>query len=147
MTSSSEGPRPTAFTWNLGGWLGSQLGGTLWILILGLLLVPRDFGAGSVCLGVFVLCNLGGFLLWRSRQSLSAYAGLQGLLAILFAGVVVVYVTLLLRGPSKPPEPGALVSTSLPLVVVVMFPALMLLFYLRERSVRRRDGGNSKAAG
>ena len=36
--ASSENRTPAAFAWNVGGWFGTQIGCTLWLLILGFVL-------------------------------------------------------------------------------------------------------------
>ena len=127
----------SAFSWNAGGWIGTQLGSTLWLLILGLVLVRRDALGGWLCVASFVLLNAWGWYLWRSREHLSAYAGLQRFLlaASVIVGVVVMVVNG--RGLSEPLTPGAVVSTYLPYWAIAAAPALMLLFFLRERTVRR----------
>jgi hypothetical protein len=32
----------TAFYWNAGGWFGGQIGGTVWLLICGLVFFAKD---------------------------------------------------------------------------------------------------------
>lgn len=81
-----------------------------------------------------------GMYLWRRRERLSAYAGLQGFLAATAVIITVVVVVMNGRGVSEPPAPGALVSTYLPYWVVALPPVLMLLFYLRERKVKQSQG-------
>jgi hypothetical protein len=128
---------PSAFAWNAGGWFGAQLGSTLWLLILGLVLSRKDTLTASVCVASFVVLNAWGLYLWRSRERLSAYAGLQRLL--LGASVIIALVVVVVngRGLSEQPSPGALVSTYLPYWVIAVAPALMLLFFLWDRQVKR----------
>jgi hypothetical protein len=136
MTTDSSDTR-SAFQWNAGGWLGTQIGCTLWLLILGAVLMARDPLAGGLCIGAFAVLNGWGLYLWRSRDRLSAYAGLQRFLmlaSVLVAGVVI---AVNWRGLSELPGPGMPVSTYLPYWVIPAFPALMLYFYWRERQARR----------
>ena len=135
MTTDGNGAR-SAFSWNGGGWFGSQLGCTLWLLILGLVLVPKDSLASGFCVGAFLVLNAWGLYLWRRRDQVSAYGGLQRFLAAasLVIGLVVVVVNQ--RGVSELPTQGALVSTYLPYWAIAVAPGLMLLFFWREREVK-----------
>ena len=128
------------FSWNAGGWFGSQLGCTLWLLILGSILLSKDSLAALACLGGFIGLNAWGLYLWRRREQLSAYAGLQRFLAAAAVIIAVVVLAVNGRGLSEPPAPGALVSTYLPYWVIALPPALMLLFFLRELKVKQRQG-------
>ena len=56
------------FQWNAGSWFGPQLGGTLWLLLLGLVLFPKDALAAAVALACFAGANVVGLSLWRRRQ-------------------------------------------------------------------------------
>jgi len=131
---------PSAFSWNAGGWFGSQLGCTLWLLILGLVLLWKDAFAAWACVGGFVVLNAWGLVLWSRRERLSAYSAMQRFLAAASVVIGVVAVVVNGRGASEPPAPGALVSTYLPYWVILAAPGLMLLFFLRERSARSRRG-------
>jgi hypothetical protein len=130
----------SAFIWNVGGWFGSQLGCTLWLLILGFALLSNDSLAAWVCLASFAVLNAWGLYLWRRRKQLRAYAGLQWFLLAASVIIALVVVVVNSRGVSVPPGPGALVSTYLPYWVVAVAPALMLVFFLRERAVKRSQG-------
>jgi hypothetical protein len=130
----------SAFSWNAGGWFGSQLGCTLWLPILGFVLHSKDSFVAWVCVASFVVLNAWGMYLWRCREQLSAYAGLQRFLlaASVVIGLVVVVVNS--RGVSESPAPGALVSTYLPYWVIAAAPVLMLVFFFREQAARRSQG-------
>jgi len=138
--ATDENASMTAFSWNAGGWFGSQLGCTLWLLILGFVLLSKDSIAAVVCLAGFVALNAWGLSFWRRREHLSAYAGLQRFLLAASLIIALVVVVLNGRGVSQPPTPGALVSTYLPYWGIAVGPALMLLFFLRERQVKRSQG-------
>ena len=59
-----------SFRWNKGGWLGAQLGGTCWLLIMGVLIGVEDPLAGAVILVCFAAANLYGWSLWKRRDEL-----------------------------------------------------------------------------
>ena len=128
---------PSAFSWNAGGWFGSQLGCTLWLLILGVVLLSKDLFAAWVCVGSFVVLNAWGLYLWRGREKLIAYAAMQRFLLATSVIIALVVVVVNSRGVSEPPAPGALVSTYLPYWTIAVAPGLMLIFLWRERQVKR----------
>ena len=136
MVSGEKGA-PSAFAWYPGGWFGAQFGCTLWLLILGSVLLRKDALAASVCVSGFVILNAWGLYLWQRRQRLTAYAGLQRFIFAASVIIAVVIVVVNSRGLSEPPSPEALVSTYLPYWVIAVAPALMLFVFLRERKVRR----------
>ncbi len=79
--------------WNLGGWLGTQLGGTCWILVAGLLALQHDRRVAVIALVLFTLPNLIGLRLWRSRDRLSPVNALRTLIiAVGLFGLAAVYV-------------------------------------------------------
>lgn len=129
---------PVVFHWSAGGWFGGQLGGTLWLLILGAALAHRDPVAGGACIGAFLLVNLYGLHLWRKRARISAYAGIQRLLAALSLVIVAVMLVLYLRDSNELPAPGAMVSTHLPYWLALVAPALMLLFHFMKKAHKNR---------
>ena len=72
----------SGFQWNTGGWFGAQLGGTLWILLLAVLLVSKDVWLALTVFAAFLLPNVVGTLLWRARGRIAAYPAIQILLAV-----------------------------------------------------------------
>ena len=46
--------------WNLGGWLGGQVGGSCWMLVAGLLAISADLTAAIEVVGLFAFANLAG---------------------------------------------------------------------------------------
>ena len=68
-----------AFQWNVGGWFGGQVGATLWLIGLGVLLLVqgRLVGAGVLALGLAP--NALGGLLWSRRARVSPYPAIQAL--------------------------------------------------------------------
>ena len=127
----------SVFAWNAGGWFGTQIGSTLWLLILGTLLLARDSVTAWACLAGFFALNGWGWHLWRRRRHCGPHAALQRFLALTTAVIAGVVALVNARGLSEPPAPGALVSTQVPYWIVGIAPVLMLVFYLRERGARR----------
>ncbi len=79
--------------WNLGGWLGGQVGGSCWMLVASLLAIPANLNAAAGVLGLFAVANFTGWQIWRRRDSLSPYKGLQMLIPVLgVTGIAAVFV-------------------------------------------------------
>lgn len=76
--------------WNMGGWFGSQLGGTAWILVAAAISLGKDLSTGLALLLIFAVSNIAASALWfkkpftcyLSMQIMLAAVGLCGLLAI-----------------------------------------------------------------
>jgi hypothetical protein len=128
----------TAFCWKGGGWFGGQLGGTLWLLICGLVFLAKDILCGLISIACFILLNAFGLYLWRQRARLSAYKVIQSLLAITAATVILLVVMANLRGIVWADKPGGLVSTYLPYSMIFVVPTIMARFYFQERNVRNK---------
>lgn len=134
----------SAFAWNASAWLGTTLGSTMWLFLLGgLFLLRRDALPGGICIASFALLNAWGVYLWRSRRRLSAYAGLQRFFAALSVVVPFIFVVVSYFRVEDDPSSGALLSTfgldptCLPFWVIVIGPAAMLYCSLREEWARR----------
>ena len=126
----------SAFTWNAGGWFGSQIGGTLWLLLYGLAAAAADAFTAALAAAGFLLLNAWGLFLWRRRARYRAHAALQAFLAAAALVVAVIVIAAHARGLTQAPADGRLASTHLPYWAMAVAPALMLLFWLRERAAR-----------
>ena len=118
--------------WNFGGWLGAQLGSTVWILVAGILSLWTDVKSALIVIAIFVLANIIGLTIWRHRNTLSAYAGIQILLPIVgAAGLATVYV-LDNSGIYETIQVGGTVSArSTYIIIILVVVALLLMFYLQ----------------
>lgn len=123
-----------AFQWNRGGWFGSQIGATLWLVLLGFVLLAQSRLIGGLFILLGLVANFAGLWLWRKRESLAPYPAIQILLAT--CGLCALISMLSLRA-SEIPQP----SVALPsLWFLLMYPGLMLVFHLQEGNARRRAG-------
>ena len=118
--------------WNLAGWLGAQVGGTVWVLVAGILSLWPDVTTGVAVIALFVLANVIGMAIWRRRENLSAYAGIQILLPIVgVVGLAAVYL-LERSGIYESIQVGGTVSArSTYSIIILVVPALMLMFYFK----------------
>ena len=129
--------------WNLGGWLGSQLGGSAWILLAGLLSLPKHLPVALILIALFSSINLVGWLLWRRRETLSAYAGIQILLLVLgLGGLESVYLLHRARVYEAIQHGGAISAPGTYLLLLVMVPLLMIVCHIRfgRKPNRLQDG-------
>ena len=123
---------PNQMQWNLGGWLGGQLGGSVWMLVAGLLSFFDDPKTAVTVIVLFALANLVGVILWSRRDGLSPYAGIQILLPVLGVfGLAAVFV-LDRAGIYDAIQIGGTISAYVTYTaIVVVAAALMLMFYFR----------------
>ncbi|HEX4146560.1 MAG TPA: hypothetical protein VHY91_23870 [Pirellulales bacterium] len=141
--------KTSPFHWNRGAWWGSQLGGSAWALPLGVVLLFQDIPSALVCLASFAALTAYGLRLWRLRDRLTAYAGLQRLLLAMTVFYAVIIVTLNLRGISEAqtdwPFHSARASVGATPAHVPYWPialplAVMLLLFLQQRATKRSQG-------
>jgi hypothetical protein len=126
MTESNQ------MQWNLGGWLGAQLGSTVWILVAGILSLWADITTAVVAIGLFVLANVIGMVIWRRRDRLSAYAGIQILLPIVGAvGLAATYVLERSNIFESIQVGGTVSARSTYGIIILVVGALMLMFYFQ----------------
>ena len=118
--------------WNIYGWLGGQLGGSVWMLVAGLLAYSSDPMAAATVFVFFAVANLVGVILWRRKDSLSPYAGIQILVPVLGAlGLAAVYV-LDRAGIYEAIQIGGAVSArGTYIIIALVVAALMLMFYFQ----------------
>jgi len=129
---SPDNPVPQ---WNV-GWFGLQLGGTLWLLIMALVLVGRSSGTAALVFGCFLIPNLFGTWLWFSRVGLSVYRaarvflpilGLFSILAVFIADRAGQWTVMGFGGSNN------VSATSTYVLILILVAALMILFHVKER--------------
>lgn len=78
--------------WNSSGWFGSQLGGTVWILVAAAIALGHDAWTGLILLVIFLVPNIVGYLLWHQKM-FSCHASIQILFGLCgFFGMLAIYV-------------------------------------------------------
>ena len=126
MTESNQ------MRWNIGGWLGAQVGGTVWILVAGILSLWIDVNTAMIVIGLFVIANVVGMLIWRRRDKMSAYAGIQTLIPIVgAAGLATVYMLERSNIYEAIQVGGTVSARSTYGIIVLVVAALMLMFYFQ----------------
>ncbi len=126
MTESNQ------MRWNIGGWLGAQVGGTVWILVAGILSLWIDVNTAMIVIGLFVIANVVGMLIWRRRDKMSAYAGIQILLPIVgAAGLATVYMLERSNIYEAIQVGGTVSARSTYGIIILVVAVLMLTFYFQ----------------
>ena len=125
---------PGRFQWSAGSWFGAQIGATLWMPLLGVLMLAQGRMAGALVLGMALAVNGMGLFLWSRRGTWEPYPAVQLLLG---ASAVAALISVLLASPAPSPGEGFELAPSLPTLLV--YPGLMLVVYLQERSARNSD--------
>jgi hypothetical protein len=132
-----QSPAPTAFHWNASGWFGAQVGSTLWLALLGATIVPSDPLAGAAVFACAILSNAIGLWLWSQRERRTAYRGFQLLLVGLGLLALAAVVLLDARGELGFVDPRFASSPRGIYLLLGLYPALMGIFFLRERAARK----------
>jgi hypothetical protein len=134
MEITERNDRTTGFRWNGGAWFGAQIGGTLWLLV-GAGVLVRTPGVAAVWLASFVLANGIGIALWRRRDRIAPHAAMQRLFAVTGACALVAMIAAdqagLLAGSR-----GIAPSRWAAYTAILVYPLLMLVFFMRERKSR-----------
>lgn len=133
--NSSVPPKP--LTWNAGGWFGAQIGGTCWIAISAGLLSMYNLTIAIAVFALFLAANVIGIVVWRSRDGISLYSGINVLLivtgAVSLAAVFVVDRSGLwhvVEGVG-----GTVSARQMYVLIAVMIVGLLALFWSRRRSL------------
>ena len=87
------------FQWNIGGWFGSQLGGTVWMLVGAAVLASQAPWIAAWWVACFLAASAVGIGLWLRRDRIRPYPALQALLATCGLAGLLAIVGLHLFGP------------------------------------------------
>ena len=117
--------------WNAGGWFGAQLGGTVWMLIAGILSAIHDFPTGILVVLLFAIPNVVGSVLWMTRR-LSCYASTQLLIGICgLCGLATVYTLENANAWMQIQTGGQVSAYSSYWIIGLVYGGLLLFFYFR----------------
>jgi hypothetical protein len=117
------------FQWNTGGWFGAQIGSTLWLLLIGAMILNTNAIMGSILLFLFILPNLAGWILWRERHRIEPYPAIQSLLGTIGLSSLFAVIILDLSGYIVKLEPGMRTSPKQAYWYLLIFPVLMIAFH------------------
>ena len=142
MTTKEPLPGPGQFQWNRGGWFGSQLGGTAWMLVGAVAMALQAPNVASVWLVCFLVANAIGFWMWWRRDRLRPYLALQSLLLVCgINGLAALVVFRVLRPDlaARPPMGADLADTPRSMLwLAAMIISLMIRFHVLERNAKKQ---------
>jgi hypothetical protein len=142
MPASSQITSPGYFHWNAGGWFGSQIGGTSWLLAGAAMLALRAPAVAVVWLVCYALANIVGIWLWRRRTRFRPHTAIQ--LLLLACGISGLLAWLALD--SHRPEVVRLMGWPRHgFRILLIIPALMTWFAVMEHATRVRSGSPDHA--
>jgi len=126
---------PGHFQWNAGGWFGSSLGSSAWMIVASCFLALHDQPTLAMVPAVgFAIVLLASLLLWARRNRIYPFPAMMGLL-----GLLAVAISLALIVVSSNGSPAALAAMNWPasiwptVLVCAIAPALMIWFLVLER--------------
>jgi hypothetical protein len=125
--------RATAFVWNAGAWLGSLIGCTLWLALLGFDTVRHDLASGVALWIAFGLIWLDAVCVWRKRATHDPLRGFQRMCSVAFlasaAGLAFAF-----SRAALPDYPAITFGLCL-----LIYPALIGLFEFRQRAAQHES--------
>jgi hypothetical protein len=136
MAAKAQAPGALASHWQAGGWFGSQLGGTAWLLVAALVIAPQSPTSAAVLLGCGVAANLIGCLLWVRRARLDPYHALQVLVAATVLAGAAATRWLELRGEFALLDPRVS-PRAMYLLLAALWLTLTIVFAYKGRAARR----------
>ena len=86
--------------WNLGGWLGALLGGTLWMFLAAaaiFLKLPSPIYGVLICFAASTVLLIGWFL-WHNHGSLDQFSGMLIIIAVLYPATLSSFAFMQLAG-------------------------------------------------
>ncbi len=139
---------PGRFQWNAGGWFGSSVGSTAWMVVTACFLVFHgQILLAAVPLACFQIANAVGLILWQRRDRIFPFTALMLLFVVLSITIPLTWVIV-----ASFASPAALTQMNWPLsvfatiAVFCLVPAMMALFvYLERQSPTISQSGAAKS--
>ncbi len=119
--------------WKPGLIFGVQIVTTLWMLLLGVLLLGEDKITGLVLVGGCGLLNLVALGLWLTRSDRDAFGSMKQFLWITTPVYAAVCLTIYWRSSSGEWKSGPSISEGFPYWIVAVPPVMVLVLKGKER--------------
>jgi hypothetical protein len=129
---------PGRFQWNTGGWFGTQLGSTVWLILTALSLLPKHVEAGLVTASCFLVPNIFGLVLFLNRNRVAPYPAIQWLIGVIGLVSVICLVYLNRSDLVQEIDPRLGYGQWGFYLLPVLFGGLMILFHLMERNAVKK---------
>ena len=125
------------FQWNAGGWFGSQVGSTFWLLLLAIVLVPGFPGVAVIVFVCFVVPNIIGLVLWSRRNRIEPYAAIQYFIAAAGVSSLVAFICWDRSGYFV--EANRQIQGGVSYWILLIFPVVMLMFHFLNKGSTPND--------
>lgn len=136
---------PGRFQWNTGGWFGTQLGSTVWLLVTALSLLPKYFEAGVVTLSCFLITNIFGLILFLNRNRVAPYPAIQWLIGVIGLVSVIALIYLNRSGLVQEIDPRLGDGQWGFYLAPALFGGLMAIFHIMERNAVKKRQQNAES--
>lgn len=121
---------PHRFAWSSGGWFGSTLGTTLWMVLAGFSWLGASLVAGLVPVGAALLVCLWAWKAWQGRADRDPLRALLTLVVLGFLAALASIAAALAAGVLTTGELGAFVFA------LLVYPALFAFFHFQGKRER-----------
>ena len=140
--SAQDGRQMRGFRWNAGGWFGSQIGMTAWILVTAFVLYPVDANVATFVLLFFLFPNVIGTWLWTRRARISPYKAVQSLVVMAGGSSMGVIFVVVDNGHWADVQQygGSMSARTTNLLILTLVVGLLLLFHYLNRQHAGSDG-------
>lgn len=130
--------------WNAGGWFGSSLGGSAWMIVAACFLVSHNQQTlALVPAAAFVIILLASLLLWVRRDRIRPFPALMMLLGLLAIVTPLVLIAVPIYASRDVLTEMNGPASKWPTVVgCVLSPGIMIWFFFLERSVATTEDEN-----
>jgi hypothetical protein len=125
---------PGHFQWNAGSWFGSQIGGTAWLLIGAMFLLPESTLLSLIWLICFTLANVIGIAIWSRRAVIAPFKAIQLLMLVLGQMGLISWFLLVQLQPELVSSING--KTQMGYLALLIYPALMAWFYCLESGAK-----------
>ena len=135
MTNTSPIAGGGRFQWNTGGWFGSLLGSTAFLIVGAVSFASPSPTLSAIWFSCFAVAVAVGIYLWARRTAFSPYPAIQILLLACGISAAVAIIAAICMAPN------ILIAVQLTptksLLLLLLFPAMMLWFHVLESNARR----------
>ena len=118
------------FQWNAGGWFGSVIGASLWMLVCSFVLWPHSAKLGVIWLTGFLAINFAGIGLYACRFRLKPYPAIQWLMLVCAVASFGAWTALVILRPDLLPRLHATAWGGY--LALLIIPGLMFRFHHME---------------
>jgi len=128
-----------AFQWNTAGWFGTQIGCTLWILMVGVLISDYNMSIGLLIICFFIAPNIIGYVIWHRREHIVPYPAIQYLMVTISLFAFFTLLTLDLSGLANRLDEQLGNSFPYLYLVLLSFPVLMIQLHFQNLDTKRKQ--------